>query len=105
MTADRTSIIAAIGPSIGFDAFEVGPEVLAEFVRVFGKSAPIAIRDDDKGTVDLRAAIALQLVAAGVSHDRIDCSDRCTYRDSTEFFSHRRDNGITGRMAAVIGTA
>jgi hypothetical protein len=43
------------------------------------------------------------LVDAGVSPDRIDTTDRCTFRDDGEFFSHRRDNGVTGRMAAVIG--
>ena len=32
--------VAAIGPCIGYDAFEVGREVLDEFVRVFGPAAP-----------------------------------------------------------------
>jgi copper oxidase (laccase) domain-containing protein len=35
--------------------------------------------------------------------DAIDTTDRCTFRDADEFFSHRRDRGITGRMAALIG--
>jgi YfiH family protein len=99
------SIIAAIGPCIGFDAFEVGPEVLEEFTKVFGHSAPISRRPDGKGTVDLREAIRSQLLAAGVGPASIDTTDRCTFRDRDEFFSHRRDNGVTGRMAAVIGTA
>ena len=93
---------AAIGPAIGFDAFEVGPEVLAEFERVFGAHAPIRRRDDGKGLVDLRAAIRMQLLAAGVAPDRIDLSERCTFRDADEFFSHRRERGVTGRMAAII---
>ena len=54
-----------------------------------------------------QATLELQLgprpVAMGVADDRIDDTDRCTYRDRTEFFSHRRDNGVTGRMAALIG--
>ena len=29
----------------------------------------------------------------------------CTFRDREEFFSHRRDRGLTGRMAAVIQPA
>jgi len=95
-------VFAAIGPAIGFDAFEVGPEVLAEFERVFRADAPIRRRDDGKGHVDLRAAIRLQLLAAGVAADRIDDSDRCTFRDADEFFSHRRDRGVTGRMAAIV---
>jgi YfiH family protein len=94
--------VAAIGPCIGMEAFEVGGEVLAEFERIFGKRAPVQHNGNAKGHVDLRAAVRLQLLACGLSEDEIDISDRCTYRDSGEFFSHRRDKGITGRMAAVI---
>ena len=41
-TGAAESCVAAIGPCIGGDAFEVGPEVLAEFMRVFGDDAPIS---------------------------------------------------------------
>jgi YfiH family protein len=101
--ADR--IIAAIGPSIGFDAFEVGAEVLDEFARVFGPAAPTRRNADGKGRVDLRDAIHRQFIAGGVLPERIDTTDRCTFRDSREFYSHRRDQGVTGRMAAIIATA
>jgi YfiH family protein len=97
------NILAAIGPCIGPEAFEVGPEVLTEFSTAFGADAPIRRADTGKGFVDLPAAIRIQLTAAGVPADCIDASDRCTVRDADEFFSHRRDAGRTGRMAALIG--
>lgn len=97
-------LMAAIGPCIGFDAFEVGAEVLAEFHRVFGSAAPI--RQDQtgngKGRVDLATACRLQLLSAGLDENNIDGTDRCTFRDSEEFFSHRRDSGVTGRLAALV---
>ena len=99
------NLVAAIGPSISAQAFEVGPEVIERFRDRFGDAAPITMRQDGKGHVDLRAAIALQLRAAGVSADHIDISDRCTVRDRNQFFSHRRDRGVTGRMAALISPA
>jgi len=95
-------VLAAIGPCIGFDAFEVGPEVIAEFRRSFGEAAPVRTVDGGKGFVDLLQAIRLQLLAAGVPEGQIDLTDRCTYRDTDEFFSHRRQHGVTGRMAAII---
>ena len=52
--------------------------------------------------VDLRSAILRQLQQASIADRWIDTTDRCTFRDADEFFSHRRDNGITGRMAAII---
>lgn len=97
-------VTVAIGPSIGFDAFEVGPEVLDAFAAKFGADGPFRRRPDKKGHVDLREAIRRQLVAAAVPEDRIDSTDRCTVTHRDEFFSHRRDDGITGRMAAVIAT-
>lgn len=103
---DTLPLVAAIGPSISFDAFEVGPEVAAEFERVFAGEAPALIRptpNKAKAMVDLRGALRRQLQAIGVETDDIDISDRCTVRDQDEFFSHRRDNGVTGRMAALIG--
>jgi YfiH family protein len=99
---ESQSLLAAIGPCIGEEAFEVGPEVVAEFERVFGTDAPARRTDDGKGRVDLRRAIAMQLASSGIEAERIDTTDRCTFRDRDEFFSHRRDKGITGRMAALI---
>jgi YfiH family protein len=96
-------LVAGIGPCIGFDAFEVGPEVIEEFAATFDDRTLVRRRDDGKGHADLRRAVHLQLRKIGVPADRIDITDRCTYRDADEFFSHRRDRGVTGRMAAVIG--
>lgn len=95
-------LLAAIGPCISQCAFEVGPEVLDEFRRLFGSDAPIDSNGEGKGHVDLRRAIELQLLAAGLTKERIDLTDRCSYRDAEEFYSHRRDRGVTGRMAALI---
>ncbi|HEV8291261.1 MAG TPA: peptidoglycan editing factor PgeF, partial [Tepidisphaeraceae bacterium] len=95
-------ILAAIGPSIGAGNFEVGMEVVEEFRRVFGTDAPAQLRCGGKAHVDLRAAIGLQLHKCGVDADHIDSTDRCTFRDKDEFFSHRRERGVSGRMAAII---
>lgn len=95
-------LVAAFGPCIGPDAFEVGPEVVAEFTRVFGTSTPIVRhRSDGKGHIDLQSALKLQLLALDVRD--IDVIPGCTASESDRFFSHRRDLGITGRMVGVIG--
>ena len=98
-------LIAAIGPCIGFDAFEVGGEVIDAFAACFGHDVEKISRRtaNGKGRIDLRDAVRLQLVAAGVMPDRIDSTDRCTFAHADEFFSHRRDRGVTGRMASIIG--
>ena len=99
------AVVAAIGPCISADAFEVGHEVADEFRRAFGSQAPVTKpADGGKPHVDLREAVRLQLLDLGLDQAHIDGSDRCTVRDRDEFFSHRRDDGVTGRMAALIGT-
>jgi hypothetical protein len=90
-------IIAAIGACISREYFEVGPEVVAEFGGLFGDGPRWADRH-----VDLPEAVATQLLGSGIANARIDRTDGCTARDRDEFFSHRRDRGITGRMAAII---
>jgi hypothetical protein len=100
--AAETDFVAAVGPCIGYDAFQVGQDVLQEFARVFGPDAPCRPAGAGKGYVDLRQAVRRQLIDAGIPGQQIDMTDRCTYRDRDEFYSHRRDNGVTGRMAAVI---
>ncbi len=99
-------VIVAIGPCIGFDAFEVGDEVLDAFARVF-PDAPELIRrcGDGKGHIDLRGAARRQAIEMGIDPVAIDTTDRCTFTHAKEFYSHRRDAGVTGRMAALIATA
>jgi copper oxidase (laccase) domain-containing protein len=92
-----------MGPCIGGEAFEVGEEVAAEFERSFGGgAAPVTRPSGGKPHVDLREAVRRQLHAAGVAPGHVDVTDRCTVRDADEFYSHRRDDGVTGRMAAII---
>ncbi len=92
-------ITAAIGPAIGRNFFTVNSDVTAALLQA--DLAEAVIHDPgQQDRVDLNLAVRRQLARRGVS--RMDFGDYCTYRDEAEFFSHRRDRGRTGRMAAVI---
>lgn len=101
------TMLAAIGPCIGKDQFEVGPEVLAEFRAAFGEAAPILPHvtpeglTAGKGFVDLKRALRIQLSRLGIT--AVDTIDGCTASEASRFFSHRRDKGVTGRMIGIIG--
>jgi YfiH family protein len=102
----QRDLVAAVGPCISRSNFEVGAEVLEQFRQLLGEQdGLIQPGSNGKGHLDLRMAVQLQLMAAGVSRDHIDMTDRCTHRDAEEFYSHRRDRGITGRLAALIAAA
>lgn len=102
----REPLVAAIGPCISFDQFEVGDEVAAEFRDAFGPSADALIRPrgpqhPGKSLVDLKGALAEQLRLVGVGEVDVDLG--CTVSQPDLFFSHRRDQGVTGRMIGIIG--
>lgn len=82
-------VAAAIGPAIGPCCYEVGPEVAALF-------------DDDllvEGRLDLWSGAERALRAAGV--DAIERAEVCTACTPELFFSHRRDQGVTGRQGVI----
>lgn len=99
--SNRSTLIAAIGPCISVDHFEVGPEVAEAFMKA--DLAEAIVDRQPRPHVDLPLAISIQLQRVGLLPDRIDRTDRCSFRDESEFFSHRRDHGRTGRMCAMIG--
>ena len=90
-----------IGTCIGTSDFEVDSDVADHFTPSF-KSW-----DADRGKflVDLKAANAATIKAAGVPEDRIECSPFSTVTNNDQYFSHRAEKGKTGRMLAVIGLA
>jgi hypothetical protein len=83
---------AAIGPGIGPCHYQVGPEVLDAFSGLDGVA--------DGRMLDLKAVAAAKLRAGGVTH--VHDVDRCTYCEPDAFFSHRRDDGVTGRQGGMV---
>lgn len=84
---------AVVGPGIGPCCYEVGEEVAAPFRRAFGMGL---YRD---GKLDLWSAAERALRASGVA--RVDRVDLCTACNPDQFFSHRRDDGLTGRQGVI----
>lgn len=99
-----TELIAYLGPAIGPSAFEVGPEVKAQFEAKHPQScqffsAHTNAQGEQKYMADIQGLATFRLNLLGVK--RIFKDQRCTLTDETHFFSYRRD-GITGRMASFI---
>jgi polyphenol oxidase len=88
---------AMIGPGIGPCCYEVGEEVAAPFRAAFGADV---VRGRN---LDLWAAAERALRAAGC--EQVERLDLCTACNPDRFFSHRRDDGVTGRQGVlgVIG--
>ena len=94
-------VLAAIGPSIGADHYEVGPDVIAQVEQAFGADAKRLIELRDGSTyLDLWGANRLQLEKSGV--EQIEVAGVCTACHLDDWFSHRAEKGKTGRFGALI---
>ncbi len=94
------NILAAVGPCISVSHYEVGPEVAEVFLHEFGENA--VLRQDGSFYANLEAACSLDMLQSGIAAEHITLSGLCTYENAGLFYSHRRDKGLTGAMAAVL---
>jgi YfiH family protein len=102
--ARPADLCVAMGPSIGPCCFEVGAEVADAFRALRASDTDVVIeRPGHKPHIDLRRALTLELVAAGLQPAHIDPGGECTKCDPQErFYSYRRDSTRTGQHLAVI---
>jgi YfiH family protein len=101
-------LLVWLGPCIGPEAFEVGPEVRAAFCADYPSDAS-AFQPTSKGSylANLAQLARFRLKRLGVAavYGNDSASVWCTYTQQSRFFSHRRDAAVwgnTGRMAACI---
>ncbi len=99
--ANVEKLNAWIGPSIGVDRFEVGPEVAEQFDPRFVRQPRPP--QQPKPHVDLKLAARSRLADTGLDPARIAASDHCTFEHHGLYWSYRRDGGICGRHIAYAG--
>ncbi|MEM9917381.1 MAG: peptidoglycan editing factor PgeF [Bacteroidota bacterium] len=91
--------LAYIGPCIDECSFEVDADVADHFPSAFKRWD----EEKKKFFVDLKKANKDQLVRAGLPNAQIEVSPYSTVLENEQFFSHRKENGQTGRMLCGIG--
>ncbi len=110
-------VVAAIGPSICQDCYEVGEEVAEKFMECFsGETIGGDFRGNafnkrgilQKGVKEGKYQLNLQeanrtiLVDAGIPKGQIAVSDICTCCNSSLLFSHRASQGKRGNLGAFM---
>ncbi len=95
-------IEAVIGPAISQRNYQVGEEVVAQVYARYGEAPPLISRDPDRGRAcfDLWQANQLDLERQGVRN--VTALRICTFENTDEFFSHRAEQGKTGRFGVVM---
>ncbi|MDC3412845.1 peptidoglycan editing factor PgeF [Aquibacillus sp. 3ASR75-11] len=99
---EATNIQAAIGPCIGKTQYEVDDKVISHIPHHFKEKTTKPTKNGHY-MLDLKRLNHEILLQAGIQNTHIHISNYCTFEEDETFFSHRRDNGKTGRMIGFIG--
>jgi len=98
-------IIAAIGPSICQDCYEVSEDVIVEFQNNFDEKYWKALyykKENGKYQLNLWKANEIVLAEAGVLKEHIAVTNLCTCCNYEVLFSHRASKGKRGNLAAFL---
>ncbi len=115
-------IVAAIGPSICRDCYEISEEVAEEFRQGFWadekikticeeikesgiyceKELLIPGKEPGKYQLDLWLANLIVLKSAGIRTKNVDIADICTCCNPDYLYSHRASKGMRGNLAAFL---
>lgn len=100
-------IVAAVGPSICQDCYEVSEDVAEAFRKEFCKCGQeqevLLAKGGGKYQLDLWRANEIVLTEAGIVPSRIQVTDLCTCHNSEYLFSHRASRGKRGNLGAFLG--
>jgi YfiH family protein len=101
---DPASMVAAIGPSIGPAAYEVGEDVIERAEEAFGGRASEILTGGEGGKAlfDLWSANRIDLEAVGLPSERIEVSGIASEAQLEDFYSHRLEGARTGRFIAAV---
>lgn len=105
---DPRAVIACIGPSIGPQSFEVGPEVLAlALVKLRNAEALFTYPNGPERNpyFNLWQANVDQLTEVGVPLAQIEVSGIDTAQHTEDFFSHRAERGQCGLFSLLAWLA
>ena len=95
-------LVAAIGPSICVDCYEVSEEVAEQFREGFPEDVLQPGKAPGKYQLDLWKANQSILLRAGIQPEHMAVTNVCTCHNPEYLFSHRASHGQRGNLAAFL---
>lgn len=93
-------LYAWLGPAISSKHFELSDAIRLDFMQKLNQNKHAFTQQSGAWLADIYHLGRIALETAGVN--QIFGGEFCTYSDSERFYSYRRDQGKTGRMASLI---
>ena len=103
--SDPADILAAVGPSVCQDCYEVSADVIDRFKEVFDRSVWDELfyeKPDGKYQLDLWKANEKIFLEAGIRKDHIAVTNVCTHCNSGILYSHRAMGDKRGNLCAFL---
>ena len=103
--SEPADILAAIGPSVCQDCYEVSADVTDRFREVFDRSAWDELfyeKPDGKYQLDLWKANEKIFLESGIRKDHIAVTNVCTHCNSGILYSHRAMGDRRGNLCAFL---
>ena len=103
--SDPADILAAVGPSVCQDCYEVSADVIDRFKEVFDRSVWDELfyeKPDGKYQLDLWKANEKIFLEAGIRKDHIAVTNVCTHCNSEILYSHRAMGDKRGNLCAFL---
>lgn len=100
--SEPRDLVAAIGPSICVDCYEVSEEVAEQFRVGFPENVLQKGKMPGKYQLNLWEANRSILLKAGLLQEHIAVTDVCTCHNPEYLFSHRASHGQRGNLAAFL---
>lgn len=95
--------LVAIGPAISKDFYEIDSNLAIKFKNNFSNIDNYLIyKSKNRYLLDLPGIIKMMFIKRGIKKGNLINSKMCTYSNKENFYSYRRDGGVTGRMASII---
>ena len=100
----REHIVAAVGPSICQDCYEVSGDVAEAFQKEFAGHEEQILKNGAEGKyqLDLWKDYELVLLDAGIRREHLQVTDVCTCCNPSYLFSHRASKGKRGNLGAFL---
>ena len=103
--SDPDDILAAVGPSVCQDCYEVSADVIDRFKEVFDRSVWDELfygKPDGKYQLDLWKANEKIFLEAGIRKEHIAVTNVCTHCNSGILYSHRAMGDKRGNLCAFL---
>ena len=103
--SDPADILAAVGPSVCMDCYEVSSDVIEKFKEAFSENWWDQLfyeKPDGKYQLDLWKANELIFLESGILPEHIAVTNVCTHCNSDILYSHRAAGDKRGNLCAFL---